>query len=88
MIRGKALRQILDKFINKSEVSQNARVQVCLPNGELYDINGLQLMVLDTRHSLPKLYEGKNILQLVACGLKLDACCLSLDACYNLFKRL
>jgi hypothetical protein len=44
MIRGKALRQILDKFINKSEVSQNARVQVCLPNGELYDINGLQLM--------------------------------------------
>jgi hypothetical protein len=46
------------------------------------------ILVLDTRHSLPKLYEGKNILQLVACGLKLDACCLSLDACYNLFKRL
>ncbi len=44
MIRGKVLRQILDKFINGSEVSKNARVQVCLPNGELYDINGLQLM--------------------------------------------
>ena len=28
-----------------------------------------------------KLYEGKNIRELVACGLKLDACCLGLDAC-------
>ena len=28
-----------------------------------------------------KLYEGKVIEQLVACGLKLDACCLGLDAC-------
>ena len=28
-----------------------------------------------------KLYEGKNIMELVACGLKLEACCLGLDAC-------
>jgi hypothetical protein len=28
-----------------------------------------------------KLYEGKVIEQLVACGLKLDACCLGLEAC-------
>ena len=28
-----------------------------------------------------KLYEGKVIEQLVACGLQLDACCLGLDAC-------
>ena len=28
-----------------------------------------------------KLYKGKVIEQLVACGLKLDACCLGLDAC-------
>ena len=28
-----------------------------------------------------KLYEGKVIEQLVACGLKLDACRLGLDAC-------
>jgi len=28
-----------------------------------------------------KLYEGRVIEQLVACGLKLDACCLGLDAC-------
>ena len=27
-----------------SEVSANARVQVCLPNGELYDVVGIQLM--------------------------------------------
>ena len=28
-----------------------------------------------------KLYEGKVIMELVACGLKLDACRLGLDAC-------
>jgi len=28
-----------------------------------------------------KLYEGKRILELAACGLKLDACGLGLDAC-------
>ena len=44
MLRGKVLRQILDKFLKKSEVAANARVQVCLPNGELYDVNGIKLM--------------------------------------------
>ena len=28
-----------------------------------------------------KLYEGKDIMKLVACGLQLDACRLGLDAC-------
>ena len=28
-----------------------------------------------------KLYEGKDILQLAACGLSLEPCCSSLDAC-------
>ena len=28
-----------------------------------------------------KLYEGKKIMELVACGLSLDACCLGLEAC-------
>ena len=28
-----------------------------------------------------KLYEGSQIKQLAACGLKLDACCLGLGAC-------
>jgi len=28
-----------------------------------------------------KLYEGKKILDLVACGLELDACCEGLEAC-------
>jgi len=44
MLKGKLLRQALDKFLKNSEVSQNARVQVCLPNGELYDVIGIQLM--------------------------------------------
>jgi hypothetical protein len=43
MISGKLFRQVLDKFL-KSPVSQNARVQVVLPNGQFYDIKGIQLM--------------------------------------------
>ena len=44
MLRGKLLRQALGKFLKKSEVAKEARVQVCLPNGEFYDITGIQLM--------------------------------------------
>jgi hypothetical protein len=44
VIKGKTLRQILDKFLKGSEVSKESRVQVCLPNGEFYDITGIQLM--------------------------------------------
>jgi len=44
MLRGKLLRQTLDKFLKKSEVAANARVQVCLPNGELFDVVGIELM--------------------------------------------
>ena len=33
----------MDKFV-KSDAASNARVQVCLPNGEYYDINGMQLL--------------------------------------------
>ena len=28
-----------------------------------------------------KLYEGHKVLELAACGLKLEACCSTLDAC-------
>ena len=31
--------------------------------------------------SRSKLYEGSQITELVACGLKLEACCLGLEAC-------
>ena len=43
IMNGKLLRQTLDKFM-KSPVAQEARVQVVLPNGEFYDITGVQLM--------------------------------------------
>ena len=43
MINGKLFRQTLEKFL-KSPVVQNARVQVALPNGESYDIKGIQLL--------------------------------------------
>ncbi len=42
-MQGKLLRQVLDKYM-KSPVAQNARVQVVLPNGEFYDIKGIQLL--------------------------------------------
>ena len=42
-MNGKLLRQVLDKYM-KSPVAQNARVQVVLPNGEFYDISGMQLL--------------------------------------------
>ena len=35
-----------------------------------------------------KLYEGSDVKQLVACGLKLDACCLGLEACGLLLNEL
>ena len=43
IMQGKLLRQALDKFM-KSDVAQNARVQVVLPNGEFYDVKGIQLL--------------------------------------------
>ena len=35
-----------------------------------------------------KLYEGSRIMELVACGLKLEACCLGLEACGSWFEEL
>ena len=43
MFTGKLLKQVIDKF-NTAPVAQDARVQVVLPNGEFYDINGAKLL--------------------------------------------
>jgi len=43
--------------------------------------NNTFIMVKHLASNDVKLYEGKVIEQLVACGLKLDACRLGLDAC-------
>ena len=43
MVSGKQLRMALDKFM-KSPVCQHARVQIELPNGEMYDITGAKLL--------------------------------------------
>jgi hypothetical protein len=43
MIKGKLFRQILDKFMT-APVSQEARVQVILPNGDFYDVASIQLL--------------------------------------------
>ena len=40
---GKELAQVLNKFL-KSPVDQHARVQIELPNGEMYDITGAKLL--------------------------------------------
>jgi len=44
MIHGKTLLQVLEKFIKKSEVAANARIQVQMPNGDLHDITEIRLM--------------------------------------------
>ena len=43
MFTGKVLRAALDKFM-KGEVAANARVQGVLPNGDFYDIKGIDLL--------------------------------------------
>ena len=35
-----------------------------------------------------KLYQGKSIRELVACGLELEACCLGLEACVKSLEQL
>ena len=35
-----------------------------------------------------QMFRGSRIMELAACGLKLDACCLGLDACYNFLSEL
>ena len=44
MIHGKTLLSVLEKFIKKSEVAANARIQVQMPNGDLHDISEIRLM--------------------------------------------
>ena len=43
MIKGKDFRAMLDRFL-KSPVSQEARVQVQMPNGEFFDISEISLL--------------------------------------------
>jgi hypothetical protein len=42
-ITGKILNHVLKKFM-KAEVAQNARVQVELPNGDMYDMTDILLL--------------------------------------------
>ena len=64
MVSGKLLRQALDKFM-KSPVAQEARVQVCLPDGKFYDIKDIKLMenkilgVRETHRLVMTLYSSK-----------------------------
>ena len=46
------------------------------------------ILVLDACSMLPKLYEGKNIRELAACGLVLEACCSGYESCSEIFKSL
>ena len=46
------------------------------------------ILVKSLDSSLWKLYEGKVIRELAACGLSLEACCSELDACCLLLESL
>jgi hypothetical protein len=43
-MQGRYFRQVINKFMVNSEVGNNARVQVYMPNGETFDVCGIQLM--------------------------------------------
>ena len=46
------------------------------------------ILVFDASCRLPKLYEGKDIRKLAACGLKLDACSSGYESCSRVFELL
>ena len=50
--------------------------------------NNTFILVQDACSMLPKLYEGKNIRELAAWGLKLEACCLGYESCSKVFDLL
>ena len=62
MIKGKAFREMLDKFL-KSPASQQARVQVQLESGEfldIYEINLLENRILGSRESHRLVFKCKK----------------------------
>jgi hypothetical protein len=72
-MQGRFLRQVINKFMVNSEVANNARVQVYMPNGETFDVKGIQLMqnkIIGEREKKAlgplsiKLYEGSSIMKL------------------------
>jgi hypothetical protein len=85
MIRGILFRQALEKFL-KSPVAQNARVQVCLPNGEFYDIKEIRLLENKLIELSLSLLEARNLMRLnftkdlASCSLPPVACRLTLVA--------
>ena len=46
------------------------------------------ILVLDACSMLPKLYEGKDIRKLAACGLTLEACSVGYESCSEIFESL
>jgi hypothetical protein len=49
---------------------------LCIPNEMPF-----KTKVKSLASSCVKLYEGHKVLELAACGLKLEACCSTLEAC-------
>ena len=41
-----------------------------------------------SKHVECYMYRGSRIMELAACGLKLEACCLGLEACYSFLSEL
>jgi len=46
------------------------------------------ILVLDACSMVPKLYEGKDIRKLAACGLVLEACSSGYESCSEIFESL
>ena len=50
--------------------------------------NNTFILVKALSLNLVKLYKGKDIMELDACGLKLEPCAMGLEACYLLLESL
>ena len=77
-------------FTVELKVTRSNRVTF-LPHQIAFHVRHPNNTFILTKHLVSrdvKLYEGKVIEELVACGLSLDACCLSLDACRLYLQKL
>jgi hypothetical protein len=92
----KHLQEYLDKFTEgpqgrRGNAVSNARIYIATPNGYLEEIRRAEALGPCSSKLVERniyMYPGSRILELEACGLKLEPLCLGLEACSSLLSRL
>ena len=88
-MRVQDLQLFLSNFTKGSDAVKNAVIYVEI-NGKLHAIRRMEVHENATPiiPSTVKLFRGSRIMELEACGFKLDACCLGLEACGLMLQEL